>query len=102
MRWSPRALDQIDALADYIAKSSGAYPTVVVRRIFDRTQSLPDQPGQGRRVSEYEGSLEIREVFVHRWRVMHLVSEAEALVVAVIHGARTVGPTDFEEQEEGR
>lgn len=65
-----------------------------MKRIFDRMQTVPDQPGQGRRLSEYEGDLEYREVFVHRWRVLYRVEPQDVIVVAVIHGARLLQSAD--------
>ncbi len=56
--------------------------------MFARADVLPDQPGQGRRVPEYDGEQEIREVFVHRWRLIYAVQSGHISVVAVIHGAR--------------
>jgi hypothetical protein len=39
-------------------------------------------------VPEYEGSDELREVFVHRWRLIYRTTEREVVIVAIIHGAR--------------
>ena len=93
--WSPRAIRQIDDLADYIAKSSGHYPAIVVKRIFGRMASVPDQPGQGRRVPEYDGPREYREVFVHSWRIIYRVDAESLVVVAVVHGARLLKNVDL-------
>lgn len=65
-----------------------------MRRIFTRAGQLPDQPGQGRRVPEYDGDRDLREVFVHRWRVIYLASETSVQIVAIIHGARLIRNVD--------
>ena len=52
------------------------------------SRSLPDQPGQGRRVPEHEGGDELREVFVQSWRLIYRVTDDRILIVAVVHGAR--------------
>ena len=90
LSWSPRALAELDDIANYIAKDSPFYARVVVRRLLDRAELLPAMPGQGRLVPEYEGPLELREVFVHSWRVIYCVSESGIEVVTLVHGARLI------------
>ena len=60
----------------------------VARRTVVRVAGLSDQPGQGRRVPELEGSDEVREVIVQSWRVIYRVTEADVVIVAVVHSAR--------------
>jgi toxin ParE1/3/4 len=55
----------------FIAKDSPMYAGPVVARFLNRAEALPDQPGQGRRVPEYQGALDLREVFVHRWQLIY-------------------------------
>jgi toxin ParE1/3/4 len=76
-----------DLLA-YIAEESPASAEAVAQRFVARADVLPDHPAQGRRVPEYEGPLEFREVFVHDWRLIYRVTSSEIRIVAVVHGAR--------------
>ncbi|HEU0221395.1 MAG TPA: type II toxin-antitoxin system RelE/ParE family toxin [Paracoccaceae bacterium] len=89
--WSGRALDDLDAILSYIARDSPAYARAVGQRMLARVESLPDQPRQGRRVPEYDGDRELREVFVHRWRLIYEVSADKVRIITVIHGARLLG-----------
>ncbi len=75
--WSPRALDDLDAILEFIAKESPKYASMVGRRMFARADLLSDSPGQGRRVPEHEGEIDYREVFVHRWRMICQVSKGK-------------------------
>lgn len=86
LRWSGRALDDLDAILAHIARDAPRNATAVHDRIFARLESLPEQPGQGRHVSELDGAF--RELIVQSWRVVYLVSDAEVLIVAVVHSAR--------------
>jgi len=86
--WSPRARRNLRDILDHIAKDSPRTASTVARRFFTRAASLPDQPGQGRRVPDVDMPSEVREVFVHRWRVIYMVSEAEVRIVAIVHTAR--------------
>ncbi|EEE35452.1 plasmid stabilization system protein, RelE/ParE family [Rhodobacteraceae bacterium KLH11] len=64
------------------------YARNVARKMFARADALIDQPGQGRRVPEYDGDKDVREVFVHRWRLIYAVYPDHIRIAAVIHGAR--------------
>lgn len=95
--WAPRAVDDLEEIAEYIAHDSPAYARAVSRRVFERAESLTEQPRQGRRVPEYDGSNELREVFIHSWRLIYSVTSEEVQIVAIVHGARllaNVGPIE--------
>jgi toxin ParE1/3/4 len=86
--WSPRARRNLRDILDRIAEDAPGRAPGVARRFFGRVASLADQPGQGRRVPEYDGADEVREVLVHRWRVIYRVGPEEVMIVAIVHGAR--------------
>jgi plasmid stabilization system protein ParE len=62
LTWSPRARRNLRDIIDHIARDAPANAGPVARRFFDRVASLPEQPGQGRRVPEHDGSDDLREV----------------------------------------
>lgn len=84
--WSPRARQNLRDILNHIAADAPATATAVARRFFARVESLPDQPGQGRRLPD--GPADLREVFVHRWRIIYATSETELRIVAIVHSAR--------------
>ena len=86
--WSERARADLKEIVDYIAAAAPANSRAVSQRIVLRVRSLPDQPGQGRRVPEHEGTDELREVIVQSWRIIYRVTEAEVVILAVVHSAR--------------
>lgn len=86
--WSPRARRDLHDILDFIAKDSQVHARSVARRMLARAEALPEQPGQGRRVPEYEGRDEIREVFVHSWRVIYRTTDGAVTIVAIVHAAR--------------
>lgn len=88
LRWSARALDDLDGILAFVARDSPAYARAVHGRILARVEFLPDQPGQGRRVPEYEGGDDVREVFVHGWRIIYRTTDDAVRIVTVVHGAR--------------
>ena len=58
--WSRRALQDVEAIADYIAQDSPAYAAAVVRRIVHQTRLLSRFPRSGRKVPEFDDE-DIRE-----------------------------------------
>jgi len=61
VNWSPRAIDDVDSIAAYIAQDSEAYASAVVRKIFVMARTLSESPKRGRVVPEF-GDEAIREI----------------------------------------
>jgi toxin ParE1/3/4 len=85
--WSPEAIEDIESIAEYIAKDSVYYAKSVVRGLLEKAKRLIDYPEIGRIVPEME-NLMIREVFVHHYRLVYKISDTDIIIVAVIHGKR--------------
>jgi toxin ParE1/3/4 len=64
VEWSPRAVEDVEAIALYIAADSTAYARAVVKKIIDATRTLTRFPFAGRIVPEF-GDENIREKFAH-------------------------------------
>jgi toxin ParE1/3/4 len=88
--WSDRALDELDLIVVYVAQTSPQNAKAIARRAFARADLLLDQPRQGRRLPENRTDRDLREVFVHRWRLIYEVMPDAVVIVAVIHGARLI------------
>ncbi|MER2509982.1 MAG: type II toxin-antitoxin system RelE/ParE family toxin [Amaricoccus sp.] len=86
--WSPRSRRNLRDLLARVAEDSPGTAEAVAGRFFARADLLPEHPGQGRRVPEYDGPLEIREVFVHGWRLIYRVADGQVRIVTIVHGAR--------------
>ena len=87
--WSEEVLDDIDALADYIARDSVFYAQQVVDAILGLGDSLVTQPARGRVVPELNDTA-IRELFVYSYRMLYEIREDETEIhlLAVLHGKR--------------
>lgn len=92
--WSPRALDDVDIIAEYISRDSPAYASAVVRRIISITRGVGQFPLAGRVVPEL-GDHSLRERFVYSYRIIYRVGRDEVTIAAVIHGKRTLPPIDI-------
>ncbi len=85
--WSPHALDDIERIAEYIARDSEFYAATVAQRLFEAPLKLLEFPRLGRIVPETNTEL-IRELFVHEYRLLYEIRETAVHVLAVVHGRR--------------
>jgi plasmid stabilization system protein ParE len=85
--WSQRAVQDLEAIAEYIAQDSPAYAAGVVRTIINQTKTLSLFPRSGRKVPEFDDE-NIRELLAYSYRVIYRIQEEEVLIAAVIHGKR--------------
>jgi addiction module RelE/StbE family toxin len=84
--WSPKSLDQIDGIAEYIANDSPSYAKQVVLRIIEATRRLESFPEIGSVVPEL-GSTRIREIRVYSYRLLYRIVDSQVVrVVGVVHG----------------
>lgn len=70
VEWSPRAVDDLEAIAQYIASDSVAYAAAVVKTIFETTSKLSHFPFSGRVVPELADD-DIREWFAYSYRIIY-------------------------------
>ena len=85
--WAHEALDDIEAIADYIARDSPSHARRVVESLFELSDSLVDFPRAGRVVPELNDG-NVRERFLYSYRLIYEIGEDRIAVLAVIHGAR--------------
>ncbi len=60
--WSPRAVEDLEAIAQYIAVDSSAYAAAVTKTVLNTARNLPRFPFAGRVVPEFDDP-NIREWF---------------------------------------
>lgn len=87
VRWTERASKDALAIYDFIADQSQAYAEAVYARIIVRPEQLDRFPDSGSIVPEYNQS-DVRELFVHSFRIVYRIYENEVRVLTVIHGSR--------------
>ena len=85
--WSPRAVEDVEAIALYIAADSTSYAAAVVKKIVDTTRNLRRFPFAGRVVPEF-GEDNIREKLVYSYRIIYRIQGEMVTIAAVIHGKR--------------
>lgn len=85
--WSPEAVEDLESIAEYIARDSSFYAQSVVSKVLEASRNLKGFPLIGRVVPEI-GNENIRERFVYSYRLVYQLKEKRVLIVAVIHGKR--------------
>ena len=85
--WSSKAIDDVDAIASYIARDSVSYAAAVVHRIINVTWNLISNPLGGEVVEEF-GDESYRQDYAYSYRVLYKVEGDMVTVAAVIHGKR--------------
>jgi toxin ParE1/3/4 len=84
IRWSPRSIDRIIEIGDYIAKDSPLTALRVMKSIFESVERLELFPKSGRIVPEF-GNPEIREVIHNPYRILYQEFENAVEILTVIH-----------------
>ena len=81
------ALEDIEAIGEFIARDSEFYAESTVQKIFEASQLLIQHPQLGRVIPEI-GNESIRELFVFQYRVIYEIKPKEIHILTVIHGKR--------------
>ena len=92
MTWSPRAIEDLESIAQYIATDSTAYAAAVVTTILTTTRNFSRFPFAGRIVPEF-GDKTIREWFAYTYRIIYRVEGDIVIVATIVHGKRLLSET---------
>ena len=89
--WAPAALNDLDAIAEYIARDSPDRSALFVARLIEATEPLADFPESGRLIPELDDP-SWREVIVGGYRIMYRLERHAVWISAIVHGARQWRP----------
>lgn len=85
--WSAEALDDIQAIAQFIGSDSPHHARRVVEGFFDLGDALAKQPQLGRAVPELKDP-KVRERFLYSYRMIYEIGADRIEILAVLHGRR--------------
>lgn len=89
--WSDPAVDDLEAAVAFIAKDSESYARSLAQLSVDAAESLAQFPNRGHRLRDPKLS-QFRELLIGSYRLIYLVEPQRVLVVAVLHGHRSLRP----------
>lgn len=88
VRWTSQALDDIDCIAEYIAKDSTRYAEIQVAEFFESALRLEEFPKAGRIVPEVRDT-NLRELLVGFYRIIYRINSAQHIdILTVYHTKR--------------
>jgi addiction module RelE/StbE family toxin len=87
IRWSPRAVSNIEEIYEYIAKDSKNYANVFITNILTLVKGIPDFPNKGRIVPEYIDK-NLRELIYKNYRIVYRIKNDIIEIVAICHGSK--------------
>jgi len=85
--WAPAALEDVEAIAEYIARDSPDHAALFATRLIQATDRLTQFPESGRAIPEMANP-SCREVLVGDYRIMYRIETGTVWITGVIHGAR--------------
>jgi len=85
--WARAALEDVDAIAEYIARDSADHAALFVVRLMTATDRLAEFPDSGRIIPELNDA-SCREILVGDYRIMYRLERGAVWITGVVHGAR--------------
>ena len=86
IRWTPQAADDLESVANFIAKDSPQYARLFVIDVLEAVDRLLDFPNSGRIVPEFKDPA-IREKIQGHYRTVVRIKSGTVHVLTVHHGA---------------
>lgn len=89
--WAPSALEDVNSIAEYIARDSVDQAALFVVRLFEATDRLQEFPLSGRVIPEIDNQ-SCREIIYGSYRIMYRLDDDEVWITGVVHVARNWHP----------
>ncbi|WP_210131321.1 MULTISPECIES: type II toxin-antitoxin system RelE/ParE family toxin [Stenotrophomonas] len=93
LNWTSEALEDIDAIAEFIARDSPRHARRIIEALFELGNVIEVHPFAGRVVPEV-GRTSLRERFLYSYRVIYEIRADQIAVLAVLHGRRLLDSVD--------
>ena len=88
VRFTLHALDEMESIADFIAKHSPRYASAFISKMFDNADVIKRHPRIGRMVPEIQDDT-IRDLISGRYRIIYrIVSENRIDILTIHHSSR--------------
>lgn len=89
MRWTLKAVTNLQAIHEYISKDSETYARRFIKSLIKTTDKLKTLPQCGRIIPEFE-KYGFRELIFQNYRIVYRINStnADIDILAVVHAAR--------------
>ena len=95
VRWTLQASEDLESIAEFIAKDSPHYACLFVIDVLKAVERLADFPRSGRVVPELNDP-NIREIILGSYRIVHRLRNEVAEILTIYHTARLLDPSRVE------
>ena len=92
VKWTLQASEDLDSIAQFIAKDSPQYARLFVTDVLQAVERLGDFPRSGRIVPELNDPV-VREVILGNYRLVYRFKTKLVEMLTIYHGARLLDPT---------
>lgn len=89
INWTKQALQDLEAMGDYISRDTPEIAQIFVNRILDAVIPLETFPLSGRLVAEVHQE-NIREVVFRNYRIVYLIEAEIIYILTVFHGSKSL------------
>jgi addiction module RelE/StbE family toxin len=89
LSWHSEALEDLDQIAEFIARQTPEFAPYFVQRILSAADGLRDHPRRGRVVPEI-GDETYRELIFQNYRIVYRVMDERIVVIGLIHSAMDI------------
>jgi len=89
VKWTDQSIDDINNIAEFIAKDSVKYAQLQVRIFFETCKILEQFPNTGRIVPE-KGKENIRELIVGSYRIIYHIISVEYIDILTVHHSHRI------------
>ena len=90
VRWTEQAVQDLQAIREFIERDSPRYGRLVAERLFDATSRIEGFPGSGRMVPEL-GREDVRELIVGDYCIVYRL-EADLAVLLTLYRSSMLFP----------
>lgn len=95
LHWTPQAIDDLEAIFEYISHDSRSVARLFVEKIYYRVDQLRHFPLSGRMVPETEDNA-IRELIYKNYRIVYqLLNKDQVRILTVFHSSKNLDETEF-------
>jgi plasmid stabilization system protein ParE len=74
IRWSPKAIFNLEDICNYIAKDSQINAVNIAKKIVSQIEKIPIFPKSGRIVPEFNNEI-FRELFFNNYRIIYCIKK---------------------------
>jgi len=87
LRWTTQAVEDLEAIRNFIANDSAAYADLAVARLLEAVERLEHFPRSGRIVPELSDP-QLREIIESPYRIVYRVRDEAVEVLTVFRASR--------------